>query len=428
MTARLLTVALVAGALAWTTALIARSADTAPSPDPAPSVAATASDAPERPRSDRLRPGTPEEAGMHPATTARIDAVMDWAIDTGAFPGAALVVGRGGVLVERRGFGRLTPGGPRATPSTPYDLASLTKVVGTTTALMRLVERGQVDLDAPVRRYLPSFDPVGQTRPVRVRHLLEHTAGQRPWMPFYALGILDRDAALAWIHRDTLRTRPGATVRYSDFDMILLGEIVERVTGLSLDRAVAMLVTEPLGMDATRFRATGTVDASAAPTETDTYWRMRTLRGEVHDEAASVMGGVAGHAGLFSTADDLARFAYLYTQRGRAYGVRLFRPATLRRFTRRIPARGDYDMALGWMRVPRGRDLRHAAGVAVGPQTYGHTGYTGTSIWIDPETELFIVLLTNRVHPSRANNRIRDVRARLHTAIAASVVPGSEAP
>ena len=369
-------------------------------------------------RQQALRPGTPEEAGLDARTAERVDAVMERAVRSGAFPGGAVAVGRDGVLVRLQGYGRLTPGGAPVTADTPYDLASLTKVVGTTAAAMRLVERGRLDLDATVASYLPRYRSRGKDR-VTVRQLLAHSAGHRAWHPFWSDGIRDREGVLDFVYADTLQYRPGTRSRYSDFDMILLGEVIERATGEPLADAFRDEVFDPLGMTQTGFRAVGAVDPAVAPTEDDRAFRGRMLQGEVHDEAASVMGGVAGHAGLFSTARDLARFAYAMASGGAGYGSRLVRRTTLERFVERVPLESTYPTGLGWMVNSGGGNS--AAGDRFGPRSFGHTGYTGTSIWVDPDQGLFVVLLSNRVHPSRANTRIRGVRPALADAVAGAI-------
>ena len=379
-------------------------------------------------RQQRLRPGSPEEAGLAPDVVEDLDRVVAAAVRDGAFPGATLAVGRGGVLVRLRGYGRLSRGGAAApTPQTAYDLASLTKVVATTTAVMRLVEAGEIDLDARVAEYVPAYRPQGG-RAVTVRQLLTHSAGHRPFYPFYARDILDREGVLDFVYADTLRYRPGARSVYSDFDMIVLGEVVEAVAGEPFDRHLRRTVFDPLGMDRTGFRPAGAVDRTAAPTERDRAWRGRVLQGEVHDEAASVMGGVAGHAGLFSTAEDLATFGFLLANGGVANGARLFRRTTLDAFTRRVPLRGTYPMGLGWMLRPTDRGYS-SSGRLFGPRSFGHTGFTGTSIWVDPDQDLFVVLLTNRVHPTRRARGIREARAAVADAVAGAVAapPGEPA-
>ncbi len=370
----------------------------------------------DRYRQQVVRPGAPDEAGLDAQAADRVDDVMRQAVASGAFPGGAVAVGRAGVLVRLQGYGRLSPGGTAVTADTPYDLASLTKVVGTTATAMRLVEQGRLDLDAQVSDYLPDYRPVG-ARSVTVRQLLAHTAGQRPWYPFHANGISDREGALDFIYADTLRTAPGTRSRYSDFDFIVLGELLQRVASEDLDDLFADEVFRPLGMDATGFRGVNVRDPLAAPTEYDGSWRGRTLQGEVHDEAASVFGGVAGHAGLFSTASDMARFGFVLANGGEGYGTRLFRRTTIDRFTERVRLQSTYPTGLGWM-VNYGET---SAGSEFGPRSFGHTGFTGTSIWVDPEQEMFVVLLTNRVHPSRRNRRIRDVRPALADAVAGAI-------
>lgn len=386
---------------------------------PTPIVGLYGSGSGVRLRQQALRPGSAEEAGLRPDAVERLRRVLDEAVASGAFPGAGVAVGRDGVLVELGGVGRLTRGGDPATASTAYDLASLTKVVGTTTAVMMLTEQGLLDLDAPVASYIPEYRQMGKGS-VTIRHLLAHTAGHRPFYPFYREGILDREAVLEFVFADTLQYRPGTRSRYSDFDMIVLGEVIERVTGEDLDEYFRTSIFEPLGMTATGFRDVGVVDRTAAPTENDRIWRHRTLQGEVHDEAASVMGGVAGHAGLFSTAEDLSHFAFLLASGGEAYGTRLFRRTTLDRFTERLRLRSTYPTGLGWMVQDPGPGYS-SAGSLFGPRSFGHTGFTGTSLWVDPEQELFVVLLSNRVHPTRRNRGIRDVRAELADAVAGAV-------
>ncbi len=368
-------------------------------------------------RQQAPRLGTPQEAGLDAQAADRVDRVMEQAVRDGAFPGAAVAVGRDGVLLRLRGYGRLSRTGAEVTPDTPYDLASLTKVVGTTAAAMRLVEQNKLDLDATVTTYLPRYRSLGKDR-VTVRQLLAHSAGHRAWYPFWSEGIADRRDVLEFIYADTLQYRPGARSRYSDFDMILLGEVLAQAAGEGLGEVFRDQVFDPLSMDATGFRRVGDVDRAVAPTESDQAFRGRVLQGEVHDEAASVMGGVAGHAGLFSTASDMARFAYTMANGGAGYGTRLVRRTTLERFTEPVRLRSTYPTGLGWM-VNAGRGNSSAGGM--GPRAFGHTGYTGTSIWIDPDQRSFVVLLSNRVHPSRRNRRIREVRPALADALADAI-------
>ena len=368
-------------------------------------------------RQQALRQGSPQEAGLDAQAAERIDRVMERAVRDGAFPGAAIAVGRDGVLLRLQGYGRLSRTGPAVSPDTPYDLASLTKVVGTTAAAMRLVEQDELDLDATVFSYLPRYRSLGKDR-VTVRQLLAHSAGHRPWYPFWSEGILDRRDVLEFIYADTLRYTPGTQSRYSDFDMILLGEVLAQATGDDLSQVFQDQVFDPLAMDDTGFRGVGAVDRAVAPTESDRAFRGRVLQGEVHDEAASVMGGVAGHAGLFSTARDLSRFAFAMSNGGAGYGTRLVRRTTLERFIQPVRLRSTYPTGLGWM-VNAGKGNTSAG--EMGPRAFGHTGYTGTSVWIDPDQRSFVVLLSNRVHPSRRNRRIREVRPALADALVEAI-------
>jgi len=376
----------------------------------------------ERIAQQALRPAPPEEAGMDADVIERIDAVIEEGLASHAFPGAAVAVGRGGALVHLRGYGHFTYSDlDRVTAQSVYDLASLTKVVATTTAAMRLVEEGRLDLDAPVARYVPAFGQNGKAA-VTVRQLLAHQAGQRAFHPFHQDPALRSPEAIrAFIYRDAPRYAPGTETVYSDFDMIVLGDVIEAITGRPLDVYVRETFFEPLGMTQTGYRATGRTDPEVVPTEDDDYFRHRLLQGEVHDEAAWLLGGVAGHAGLFSTAEDLARFAFMLTNGGEAYGRRFLQPETIRAFTRRVSPRGQYPMALGWMTWRPPEEGESSAGTRFGPNSYGHTGFTGTSIWIDPDRELFVILLTNRVHPSRERSRIGPVRTALADAVAGSI-------
>lgn len=367
------------------------------------------------------RLGSAIEAGLAPETGAAVDQLIKDAIEDGAFPGAAVAIGRGGVLVRMRGYGHLTPGGADVTADTPYDLASLTKVLATTTLTMQLVEEGRLRLDAPVATYLPEYGRQREKQAITVRQLLTHSAGHRPFYPFYREGIEETEEVLDFIAGDALQYRPGTRINYSDFDMIVLGAVIERVTGRPLDVAFAERIAEPLNLNTTGFRDVGVVDSSVAPTENDRTWRGRVLQGEVHDEAASVMGGVAGHAGLFSSARDLAALGFAFAHQGQARGTRLVEPTTLATFTQRVDLPGDYPMGLGWMLRPTDAGDPSSSGDYFGPHSFGHTGFTGTSIWVDPDEDLFVILLTNRVHPTRENRLISQVRARLADAVASRI-------
>ncbi|SHK92237.1 glycoside hydrolase family 3 N-terminal domain-containing protein [Rhodothermus profundi] len=353
----------------------------------------------------------PEEVGMSTRRLYRIDSLLQAAIAERAFPGAAVAIGRGPAIVWLKGYGHFTyTSDQRVTPESVFDLASLTKVVVTTTAAMQLYEAGQLDLDAPVARYLPAFGQNGKER-VTIRQLLSHTAGLAPFYPFHRMGITSPEAVQQAILSDSLIYEPGTQARYSDLGMIVLGWVIERITGQSLDQYAETHIFRPLGMRHTGFRPVGRPDTTIVPTELDTLFRHRLIQGEVHDETAWILGGVAGHAGLFSTAADLARFAYMLVNEGRINGRAFLKPETIRLFTTPVDPERAGTRALGWdTRSPEGYS---SAGQFFGPRSFGHTGFTGTSIWIDPDQQLFVILLTNRVYPTRENRKHLAVRAKL---------------
>ena len=346
-----------------------------------------------------------------------IDRIVRRGITAGGYPGASVVVGRNGYSVFEKGYGRLgwTPGSAAVVPDESiYDLASLTKVVGTATAAMILYDEGRLELDAPVSKYLPAF--AGGTKDlVTVRQLLTHTSG----LP--AGRDLRRLASSAWEARQLvmstpLTCNPGRCQVYSDLGADVLGFTIESITGQGLDAFLDERVFTPLGMDDTHFRPDAALRDRIAPTEVSSP-RGYPIRGEVHDESAWALGGVAGHAGLFSTAADLSIFAQMMLNRGTINGVRIVSDSAVARFTQRASGR----RALGWDTS----DGESTAGVHMGERAYGHTGFTGTSLWIDPDRDLFVILLTNRVHAARARRPakvIADVRADLADAAVLSVV------
>jgi uncharacterized protein YbbC (DUF1343 family)/CubicO group peptidase (beta-lactamase class C family) len=351
----------------------------------------------------------------------RLDAVMEEAVRQDEIPGGVLLVSHKRRVVYRKAFGQrsLAPRREGMTADTIFDLASLTKVVATVPAVMRLVEEGKLRLNDRVTRYLPEFQ--GGASEITVRNLLTHFSGLRP----------DLDLEPPWSGYDTgIRkaladkpvAAPGERFLYSDINFILLGEIVRRLSGKNLDAFAAEVVFRPLGMKDTMFRPPAGLRGRIAPTETVAGSR-EPLRGVVHDPTARYMGGVAGHAGLFGTADDLARFADMMLGLGERGGVRLFSPLAIRRATApQSPPDQPVLRGLGWdidspYSGPRGELF------PVG--SYGHTGFTGTSLWIDPATETCVILLANSVHP-KPRTALTSLRSRLATAVAAAL--GIDAP
>ncbi|NNF03450.1 MAG: serine hydrolase, partial [Rhodothermales bacterium] len=342
----------------------------------------------------------PRMAGMEQSELDAIDDLVRSAIADSAFPAAALVVGRGRHIVKLTEYGSHTYNLEHPLSlDDRFDLASLTKVVATTTAVMRLYEQGLIELDRPVADYLPEFAAKGKGS-VTIRDLLTHTGGLIPFRPFYALGVRTASEVRRRIMSDSLVYHPGADYRYSDFGPITLAWVIEEVTGRSFEEVLRAEVFEPLGMTDTGFRPSRrSEDLRFVPTELDGYFRNRLVRGEVHDENAWILGGVAGHAGLFSTPGDLARFASMMVSSGRIAGRQFLKPETIRLFTAAVDSLGLHTRALGWdTRSPVGYS---SAGQHFGSRSFGHTGFTGTSIWMDPDQNLYVILLTNRVHPSR---------------------------
>jgi CubicO group peptidase (beta-lactamase class C family) len=335
-----------------------------------------------------------------------VRAVLDRARADSAFPGAFAVVGTRDSVLAEYGVGTLDwAPSPRPDENTLWDMASLTKVVGMTSAMMQLSDAGKVDLDAPVQRYIPEFRGANKER-VTVRHLLTHSSGLPAWRPLYK-ETTTPDEARSLAVATALDTLPGVRMVYSDLGAVILGQIVERVSGERLDDYLARHVFGPLGMTSTRYRPGTELLPRIAPTEFDP-WRQRQIRGEVHDENAFSLGGVSGHAGLFSTGHDVARLTRMYLNRGTLDGVRIASPETIRRFTT-VQDSAFSNRALGW-ETPNGSN---SAGHLMKRPAFGHTGFTGTSIWVDPSRDLFVVLLTNRVNPTRQNVRINGVRTAL---------------
>lgn len=361
---------------------------------------------------------SPAAVGMSAHRLDAINRVVQRGIGAGGYPGAAVVVGRNGAVVWERGFGRLSWGSAssRVSPDrTIYDLASLTKVVGTTTAVMVLYDQGRISLDAPVSGYLPAFSG-GYKDSVTVRQLLTHRSGLPSGRELWRLAS-SPDEARRYVLDTPLECRPGDCYIYSDLGADVLGMVVEAVSGERLDVFLEEHVFQPLGMTDTFFRPADSLKARVAPTEL-TPPRGYPLQGEVHDENAYALGGVAGHAGLFSTAADLSVFSQMMLNGGVYDGVHIVSDTTVALFTRRTTG----HRALGWDTCDDGND--GSCGRFLSERAYGHTGFTGTSLWIDPDRQMFVVLLTNRVHAARARRPakvIADVRADLADAAAVAV-------
>lgn len=380
----------------------------------------------------------PESVGMRGAQLAFIDDAVNAEISKGQLPGAVVLVGRQGQIVWRKAYGNraLEPAREAMTSDTIFDLASLTKVVATATSVMLLVERGKVRLGDPVSRYIPEFGAAGK-RTITVEQLLTHRSGLIPDNEIrdYESGPTK---ALENIWNLTPIAEVGTHFIYSDVNYIVLGELVRRLSGEPLDRFAAQNIFAPLGMNHTGFRPAESLRARTAPTEKRggastvpstgersggaEHW----MRGEVHDPRSYLLGGVAGHAGLFSTADDLAKFCQMMLNRGEYRGVRILSPLGVSRMTEARASGGNatdgQSRGLGWD-VATNFSSNRGDLFPIG--SFGHTGFTGTSLWIDPASETFVVFLSNRVHPRLDPKQPADVgslRGRVASIVAASIV------
>lgn len=355
------------------------------------------------------------------ATPHVIQAALQTAVDDGVFPGAVLAVRLRGELQCMAVAGRLSsePPGLPVQPSTIYDLASLTKPLATATSVLLLIQRAKVALEDPVQQVLAELEgvPIGQAT---VRDLLTHRSGLPGWRPFYerlsARGFVPgrcggnlpvKQHVLKMLCAEPLIYERRERSVYSDLGFMLLGFLVERLSGMALDLWCEEAIIKPLGAEPLIFCPT--IDTSRiAPTEQD-EWRNRLLRGEVHDENAAAMGGVAGHAGLFGTAESVLAVSGAWL-RGYHGGESILDRELVRRFTARQEPAARSSWALGWD-TP---SAPSSSGSYFSEQSFGHLGYTGTSLWIDPLCELEVVLLSNRVHPSRKNEKIKAFRPLIH--------------
>jgi CubicO group peptidase (beta-lactamase class C family) len=371
---------------------------------------------PRRVRDDGLPAKAPAAVGMSASRLATINRVVERGIKAGGYPGASVVVGRKGAVVWQKGFGHLGWTADAASvvaDQTIYDLASLTKVVGTTTAVMILFDEGKLHLDDLVSKYIPEFTGGGKER-VTLRLLLEHRSGLPAGRDLWRLAHTP-DEARAAVIATPLIAQPGEYYEYSDLGADMLGFVVEAVSGQRLDQFLDARVFAPLKMTDTHFRPDPSLRGRIAPTEL-TPPRGYPLRGEVHDENAYALGGVAGHAGIFSTASDLSIFAQMLLNGGTYNGTRIVADSTVALFTKRAAG----TRALGWDTCAG----EYGCGKYMSKNAYGHTGFTGTSLWIDPDRDMFVVLLTNRVHAAKARRPakvISDVRADLADASALAV-------
>ena len=346
---------------------------------------------------------------------AEVDAIVRRGIKQGIYPGAVVVIGRRDSILYARGYGHFTWSLSSSVPSpdsTLWDIASITKVMGTTSAAMRLVDRKGLSLDAPVRQYLPRFAGGAKNR-VTVRMLLDHTSGLRAYVPFFKQ-TRSRDTAISLLYSEQLVREPGERAVYSDLNAILLGLLLEGVSGMPLERLVAREVFQPLALNDAAYQLPARDKRRAVPTA---VWRGQPVQGQVNDPNAALFGGAAGHAGIFSTGMDLARYAQVWLRNGAGPGGQWVSPATMRRFL--TPGANSGPRLLGWDTPEQDAKQPSLFGTLISPAAYGHTGFTGTEIWIDPAHDLFLVFLTNGTfnpRSSNAHNGLRIVRTSLSDA------------
>jgi CubicO group peptidase (beta-lactamase class C family) len=341
--------------------------------------------------------------------------ILQEAIENQSFPGASVAITHSAKLVGLRTVGRFTydPGSPQVTTDSVFDLASVSKVVATTSMAMILYERGLLDLEMPVVGVVPEFaggsagdDP--RRREVTFRMLLAHSSGLPAYEKLYLRATTKEELVRASLSVP-LKNAPGTHAEYSDIGFILLGLALERIAEDTLDRFCQRELCGPLGMVHTAFNPPPDWKPRVTPTADDQTFRKRIIQGEVQDENASVMDGVAGHAGVFSSASDVATLAHAILNGG----APIVRPETLAVFTLRENSPAGTSRALGW-------DTPSApsqSGKYFSPASFGHLGYTGTSLWIDPERKLSVTLLTNRTWPDCSNQAIREIRPRFHDAV-----------
>jgi len=362
------------------------------------------------------------EAQLQPAFSVIENAIADQ-----AFPGATFAVGyRGKVSYHAFGHLRYDKDSPAAKLDTMYDIASLTKVVVTTTLVEKLAEGdfpSPLELDAPIERYLPQWasGPQPEWRhKVTIRNLMTHSSGLPAFQEYWRTSKGKSDT-LRMIFAEPLEYEPGTKVVYSDLGIILMAEIIYGLTGKPLDQLANEYVFQPLGMKDSMYNPPKKLWPAIAPTEVDERWRHRLIQGEVHDENAYAIGGVSGHAGVFSTSPDLAAFCQMLLNGGVYAHHRILKRATIAEFTAPQPLAKN-ARTLGWVVPTEGS----SSGRYFSAHSYGHTGFTGTTIWIDPDRQLFVVVLTNRVNPTRENHKIAEVRPAVHDAILKSLGLASE--
>jgi beta-N-acetylhexosaminidase len=361
-----------------------------------------------------LRAVPPAEAGLDPDSLRAVDNIILDAIADSAFPGAVLLVAKDGMIVHEKAYGRFTYDADAEPMTTDalFDLASVTKVISTTSAMMKLVEEKRLSLDDPIVKYFPAFGQNGKEK-LTLYNLLVHNSGLQAWRKYYEFCDTPQ-CVLDSIFAAPLLYRTGDSTLYSDLGLITTGKVIEKVTGTTLDKYVDSVFFRPLGMKNTMYNPPASLLKRIVPTEIDSVWKktFQPVRGRVHDENAATLGGVSGHAGLFSTASDLARIMQMELNGGIYNGRRYLDTATIARFITQQDPRSS--RGIGWDTRSSGRSF---SGRFTSARTFLHTGFTGTSVVADPEKNTIVIFLTNRVYPTRNNSQLARVRPAVHDAV-----------
>ncbi len=364
---------------------------------------------PSAPQPPILKRGFAYEVSMHSDSLAKLDSLLHYGIRDSAYPGCTFLAAKEGVIFHEKALGKLSyaPDSPSVTLGTIYDLASLSKVIGTTSAAMWLYDQGLLQLNHPVAEVLPEFGQNGKDK-VTFHHLLTHSSGLPAWHKLWETAATPQ-AMLQTIYQMELQYEPGTQTIYSCLGFIVLGKALEKLAEQPLDQLLQEQIFAPLGMAHTGYNPPQKYQERIAPTEYDSA-RGGIVHGRVHDENAYYLGGVSGNAGLFSTVQDLAIFCQMMLNKGVYDQQRIFKTKTVEKFTRRQNLVAGSSRALGWD-TPGGES---SSGHYFSGKAYGHTGFTGTSLWIDPQKALFGIWLTNRVHPTRENHKLYRFRYQVY--------------
>ena len=352
-----------------------------------------------------------DESGTVDYNLSKSWAIINDAIKNKIFPGAQVFISKSGKVIASKSFGYHTYDKKiPVTNKSIYDVASITKVASTTPVIMKLIASHKIGLNHTLDQFYHIEDKLKSK--ITIYDLLTHSSGLKPFIEYYKTNNQDRSLIINDILNTNLDFNPGEKYQYSDLGMILLMDIIEKVTGSSLDKLSYNWIYKKLSMKNTMFNPSAEIKSQIVPTEYDSLFRKKMIHGLVHDENAFLLDGVSGHAGLFSTAEDLGKFGQMILNQGVWLGNRYFRSSLIRQFTKRQSSPKGTERAIGW--DTPSRNGKSSAGDLYSNNSFGHLGFTGTSIWIDPDSEIIIVLLTNRVHPSRDNNRIYSIRRKFH--------------